>query len=203
MRNFLVLGITGGLACGKSEVGTVLEQMGFVVCDADRVAHQLMGKGMPIYRRVVAHFGSEILAEDGEISRPLLGKLVFANPAEREVLNALVHPAVGDELRWWMAERRAEKQDAAVLLPLLFESGMESLDWDAIGCVSCSEELVLSRLEKRGFNRDAARVRIEAQLSVEEKARRSNFIILNNGTIAELKQVVQDVVKKIRTKKEL
>jgi dephospho-CoA kinase len=203
MRNFLLLGITGGLACGKSEVGTVLEQMGFVVCDADRVAHQLMGKGMPIYQQVVAHFGSVILAENGEISRAVLGKLVFENSAEREVLNALVHPAVSDELRRWMAKQRAEKQDAAVLLPLLFESGMETLDWDAIGCVSSSEELVFERLEKRGFNRDTARIRIEAQLPLAEKMRRSDFIILNNGTIAELKQVVQDVVKKTGTKKGL
>lgn len=195
VRNSLVVGITGGIACGKSEVGRILESMGFAVCDADRVAHDLMEKGTPVYRQVVDFFGSDVLSDDSEISRPALGKEVFGNPAKREALNALVHPAVRARLEEWIAQERRSHRDAAVLVPLLFESGMESLEWDAIVCVSSSEQQVLQRLEKRGLNSEEARVRIDSQMPLEEKERRSNQVIPNTGSLRELEQAVRETAK--------
>ncbi len=128
--NVVAVGVTGGIACGKSEVGRILDNMGFAVCDADRIAHDLMEKGTPVFSQVVDHFGTSILAENGEISRPILGKIVFENPAQREVLNGLVHPAVRESLAGWIDQMRSEGQRSAVLVPLLFESGMQDLDWD-------------------------------------------------------------------------
>ena len=146
-RKVVVLGVTGGIACGKSEVGRILNEMGYAVCDADRVAHELMKKGTPVFDQVVDRFGTQILADDGEIFRPILGELVFKDPAEREALNGLVHPAVRESLDQWISGKRGAWENAAVLIPLLFESGMQDLEWDAVLCVSSHETDVFQRLE--------------------------------------------------------
>ena len=202
MHKSFVFGITGGIACGKSEVGKILEKMGFAVCDADRVAHRLMGKGTPVYQQVVDHFGMHILLGNGEISRPILGSIVFGNPAERKALDGLVHPAVEKELQSWMAEKRSANRDAAVLLPLLFESGMESLGWDGIVCVSSSAEKVLQRLEKRGLKRGEAEQRVASQMPLEEKERRADWVVPNVGTLEDLEQSVQEIVNRIKAGKD-
>lgn len=194
-RSPLIIGITGGIACGKSEAGRILEKMGFDVCDADGVAHELMKKGTPVFQQVVDHFGSEILAGNGEISRPALGKIVFETPAQRERLNRLVHPAVGKVLAGWIAERRRDSKHAAVLIPLLFESGMDALDWDGIVCISCGDELVLRRLEKRGLNRTEAEGRMRAQMPLKEKERRADCTVQNRGTLKEFEQALRGAVE--------
>ena len=174
--------------------------MGFEVCDADRVAHGLMEKGTPVYRQVVARFGERILLADGEISRSILGKTVFENPEERDALNALVHPAVRGKLAGWIAEKRNMGKDAAVQVPLLFESGMETLDRDAILCVSSSEELVFQRLEKRGLTRSEAALRIASQMPQEEKEQRSDQVVPNLGTLGELEESIRDAVTRVKAK---
>jgi dephospho-CoA kinase len=200
-RTSLVLGITGGLACGKSEVGLVLQKDGFMLCDADLVAHELIKKGNPVYKKVVDHFGLKILAGDGEISRPILGKTVFENPAERETLNQIVHPAVAEYIETWIADARTKNLSAAVLIPLLFESGMDQLDWDAVLCVSSSEDLVFDRLEKRGQNRKEAALRVASQMPLKQKKEQSDYVIPNKGTLAELEQFTRATVQRIMAKR--
>jgi len=202
-RNPLVVGVTGGIACGKSEAGRVLESMDFAVCDADHMAHDLMKKGTPVFRQVVDFFGTDILLADGEVSRAALGKEVFGNPAKREALNRLVHPSVRASLEEWIAQARRSNRNAAVLVPLLFESRMESLGWDAIVCVSSSEEQVLERLGKRGLNHDEARLRIGSQMPLEEKERKSNQVIQNTGSLKEFEQSVRETVNIIMAERVL
>jgi dephospho-CoA kinase len=194
----IVLGITGGIACGKSEVGRILETMNFAVCDSDRVAHDLMKKGTPVYRQVVAHFGERILTNHGEISRPALGTIVFNNAAEREILNKLAHPAVREYLTEWIVTHQESGTDAAVQIPLLFESGMDNLGWDAVLCISSDERSVLKRLCDRGFNASDARERISAQMPLEEKETRADFVVPNSGTLDELDQATRKIVAVIR-----
>ena len=110
----IILGITGGIACGKTEIGRILSSEGFKVLDSDFLAHELMGKGRPVYTAVVQQFGDAILAEDGEIDRAKLGKMVFADPAAREELNRLVHPAVIAAAKEWIEECRKAQEDAAL-----------------------------------------------------------------------------------------
>ena len=196
-RKSIVIGLTGGIACGKSEVGRILGGLGFAVCDADHVAHDLMKKGTPVYQQVVDRFGSRILAEDGEISRPILGNIVFENPEQREFLNGLVHPAVRDALVKWIGRMRAAGQSSVVLLPLLFESGMQDLDWDAVLCVSSSEELVFQRLEKRGLNREEAEKRVRSQMPLAEKEMRADDVVPNHGTLDELELATRATVQAI------
>lgn len=196
-RNALVIAITGGIACGKSEVGRIVGTMGFLLCDADRVAHGKMVRGTPVYRKIVQYFGDEILDDEGEISRPALGKIVFANPQERMALNRMVHPVVREALETWIAQRRQNGENAAVQIPLLFESGMEVLDWDAIICVSSRRDDIFERLQKRGMTLLEASSRVESQMPVEEKERRSDYVIKNLGTLQELERVTRETVNSL------
>jgi len=198
--NAIVVGVTGGIACGKSEVGRILEGMGYRICDADHVAHALMTKGSAVFDDVLAFFGDRILSGDGEISRSALGAIVFEDPEKRARLNELVHPAVRRFLDQWISERRAHGENGAVQIPLLFESGMNDLDFDGIICVSASDALVLERLKKRGIDKDAATLRIRARMPLGEKERLSDFVVRNSGSLQELEEATRQAVKGCRLK---
>lgn len=196
----VILGITGGIACGKTETGRILSAEGFKVLDSDFLAHELMAKGRSVYAAVVKYFGDEILAEDGEIDRARLGKIVFADPQAREALNRLVHPAVIKAAKEWIEECREAQEDAAVLVPLLFEAGWTE-GWDAVICVTAPEEQIFQRLEKRGMSNEEARNRIAAQMPQPEKAARADFIIENGGTPDALRSRIAGLVEEIRCEK--
>ena len=191
----IILAVTGGIACGKTEAGRILAQEGFEVLDTDELAHEVVKAGTPVYERVVEQFGTSILSADSEIDREKLGHLVFADPAARETLNGLVHPAVIQAAEQW---KREQPGDAAILVPLLFEAGWTE-GWDAILCVSADEQNVFQRLEKRGLNEDEARKRIAAQMPLTEKEEKSDFIIKNNETLNALREKTLQVVKCIRS----
>jgi dephospho-CoA kinase len=196
-RNVYVLGVTGGIGCGKSEVGRILEEMGFAVCDADVAAHDLMKKGSPVFQQVIEHFGPAILGGDGEIDRLCLGRAVFGHPGKLTMLNRLVHPAVRVFVREWIAEQRKGAADGAVLIPLLFESEMDTLDWDAVLCVSSRHQDAVQRLEQRGLSREEAELRIKSQMPLPEKEKRADFVVPNNGTLEDLERMTRDTVKAI------
>jgi len=192
----ILLGLTGGIACGKSETGRILSQEGFAVLDTDLLAHEVMQKGMPVFERVVEQFGKTILSADGEVDRAKLGNLVFADSAARETLNGLVHPVVISAAEQWAKEQQG---DAAVLVPLLFEVSWTD-GWDAIVCVSADEDRVFQRLEKRGLNRKEARERIAAQMPLAEKEASAHFIIRNNETLNALRDETLRVIECIRSR---
>jgi dephospho-CoA kinase len=154
-----------------------------------------MKEGTAVFKEIVEHFGTRVLGEDGEISRPLLGEIIFKQPAERENLNRLVHPAVRTALQQWISARRRMNEDAAVLVPLLFESGMQDMDWDAVVCVSSSKEDVFRRLEQRGLTRDEAEQRVRSQMPAEEKEKLADRVVLNSGTLGELEMAVRKSVE--------
>ncbi|MFA7257184.1 MAG: dephospho-CoA kinase [Kiritimatiellales bacterium] len=198
----IILGITGGIACGKTETGRILSAEGFKVLDCDFLAHELMGKGRAVYAKVVEHFGSAILADDGEIDRSALGKRVFDDPQAREALNRLVHPAVIEAAKDWIKECREAQEDAAVLVPLLFETGWTE-GWDAVICVTAPEEQVFQWLGKRGLSRDDARKRIAAQMPLTEKEARAGFVIQNDGTLETLCSRIRDLIAAIRVEQRI
>ena len=192
----IILAVTGGIACGKTEAGCRFAEEGFAVLDTDLLAHELMKKGMPVFERVIDHFGNTILSANGEIDRTQLGNLVFADPEAREILNGLVHPAVIRAAEQWKAEQYS---DAVILVPLLFEANWTQ-GWDAIVCVSADEEQVFQRLEKRGLNEDEARKRIAAQMPLAEKEAKADFIIRNNETLDALHEETVKVIECIRSR---
>ena len=194
-----LIGITGGIACGKSEVGRIWSDAGVVVRDADAMAHEAIAPGGPAHDEVVARFGRDILREDGEVNRAALGERVFAHPAEREALNAIVHPHVRKAWRRWAREMREENRVAAIIIPLLFEVGAES-DVDTVLCVAASEDRVLERMARRGLTEDQARRRLAAQWPLAEKMRRADYNIENNDTKDVLKQRALHIVQTILNK---
>jgi dephospho-CoA kinase len=192
----IILGITGGIACGKTETGRILAEAGFDVLDTDSLAHDVMKAGTSTFEQVVKQFGKSILNPDGEMDRTQLGRLVFADSSAREALNRLVHPAVIKAAEQWKAER---KRESAILVPLLFEAGWTE-GWDAIVCVSADEDVVFQRLEKRGLNIEEARQRIAAQMPLAEKETKSDFIIRNNKTLDALRKETLNVLERIRSR---
>jgi dephospho-CoA kinase len=181
------VGLTGGIACGKSEVGKILKSLGVPVLDTDVVAHELMEPGTPIYRNVVGHFGSKVLTAENRIDRKALGALVFADREARSRLNQVVHPAVGAQWRAWREERRRNGESAVVMIPLLFEVGATD-GWSVTVCVAAPESLVIQRLRSRGWNEDEARQRIASQMPLDDKRRRADVVIENDGTLETLRE---------------
>ncbi len=192
----IILAITGGIACGKSEAGRLLSEEGFAVLDTDLLAHEIMRAGAPVFEQVVEEFGKTILSTEGEIDRTQLGNLVFSDSAARETLNGLVHPAVIQAAEQW---KREQPGDAAILVPLLFEAGWTE-GWDAIVCVSAEEENIFQRLEKRGLSEDEAQQRIAAQMPLAEKEAQADFIIRNNETLNALRDETLKVIECIRSR---
>ena len=193
----IILGLTGGIACGKSEAGRVFSAAGFSVLDTDTLAHGLMEAGTPVFRQIVERFGALVVGANGEIDRVALGRIVFDDPSARETLNRLVHPAVIRAVEQWKAEQAG---DAVVMIPLLFE--VEWTDgWDAVVCVSADEETVFQRLEKRGLSKDEAGKRIAAQMPLAEKEAKADFSIENNGSLEALRNQVQNLMERIRNER--
>ena len=196
MKEGLSIGLTGGIACGKSEVGRILEREGAQVRDADLLAHEMIRRGRPLFESVVKQFGLEIIGADGEIDRRILGRMVFADAAKRKVLEAMIHPAVIRELREWVIGETAQGRNAVAIVPLLFEVGWMDL-WDVVVCVAAPENLVVERLKRRGLSEFDARARMAAQMPLEEKIRKARYVIRNDETLDHLKENTQKVWQEI------
>ena len=195
-----VIGLTGGIAAGKSTVSARLGALGAHIVDADRVGHRILERGGEAYAPVVAKFGAEILDEAEEIVRPRLGRLVFADPARLAELNRLTHPPMAEWMRREIAEVRARPSpppfivlDAAVL----FEAGWDEL-CDEVWTVSTTPERALERLVARNLlTPEAARARIDAQLGNDEREARADRVIRNDGTLDALAAAVDALAAKM------
>lgn len=192
----IILALTGGIACGKSEAGRILSEEGFAVLDTDALAHGAMKSGSAVFKDVVGRFGEKVVGTDGELDRAVLGKIVFDDPAAREDLNRMVHPAVMAAAELWKTEQAG---DAAVMVPLLFEIGWTD-GWDAVVCVSADEQTVFQRLEKRGLDKNGARKRMAAQMPLNEKEKKSDFILKNNETLDTLRDETLKVLEAVRSR---
>ncbi len=185
----MALGLTGGLATGKSTAAEILASLGAEIIDADRIAHQVLEPEGEAYSDVVAHFGRSILTEDGRVDRKKLGRIIFSSPVKRQQLEKLTHPHILEKI-----ERRLEedRDSSRIVLeaPLLFETGLEKLVQE-IWVISARLENQIARLKRRdGLDREEALRRINAQLSLKEKRKRADLVIENNGSKAELKEKV-------------
>ena len=184
--------MTGGIACGKSTVADFWRQWGAEVLDADHVAHALIAPGGECAEAVAREFGVRVRAVQGGIDRTALGAVVFADPAARERLNRLLHPAVIRRMRAWADGIRRAGQRGVAVVPLLFEAGMEK-EWDAVVCVAADEKTMLERLAARGLSPAEAKARIASQWPVREKRTRADRVIENNGSLAELENACRAV----------
>ncbi|MEW4219297.1 dephospho-CoA kinase [Rossellomorea marisflavi] len=186
-----IIGLTGGIASGKSTVSAFLQYKGYTIIDADLAARMVVEVGQPAYLAIVEAFGKGILQENGQIDRAGLGAIIFNDQSKRNLLNGIVHPAV----RSMMLSHKDEaiengKQTVIMDIPLLFES---DLTWmvDRTIVVTVEEDVQLSRLMKRNeLTEEEAASRISSQLPLREKAEKADAVIDNNGSVEDtLKQV--------------
>jgi len=185
-----VIGLTGNIGTGKSTVGRMLAELGARVIDADQVAHEAMRPGGPAFQAVVDAFGPGILGADGSIDRVRLGDIVFRDAAALKRLEALVHPAVIAEVEARIA--RAEEPVVVVEAIKLIEAGMHRR-YDALWVVTAPRELQIARLmRERGLTEEEAALRVDAQPPQEEKAARADVVIVNDGSLGELWQRVEE-----------
>ena len=194
----LRIGLTGGIASGKSTVCGMLRERGCRIIDADQVAHQLILKGQPCYEPVVRGFGPEVLDAEGEIDRKRLGGLVFENRHLLETLNSIVHPCV---IRQILAELDImEKQDShstvVVDASLMIESGFYK-HFRRLVVVTCTMAQQMNRLMSRnGLSEEAARQRISVQMPLEQKIRYADYVVDNSGSLDETRTQVDALIKK-------
>ncbi|MEI6085898.1 MAG: dephospho-CoA kinase [Verrucomicrobiota bacterium] len=183
------IGLTGGIAAGKSSVAELWRAHGATIIDSDELAHATLEPGTATYRQIVAEFGPEILNANGTINRRALGEIVFNDADRRQALNAIVHPVVRQQ--WTKA-----KADV-VMIPLLFEVGAET-EFDVVVVVGCSEQSQLTRLAAKGLTETQARARIQSQLPVAEKMDRGDFVIWNDGSRSVLDRQAEIIWRRIR-----
>lgn len=196
----LNVGLTGGIASGKSTVAQMLVELGAIHIDFDVLAHQVELPGQPAWQELVAAFGREILNEDETINRAVLGELVFRDAARREHLNAIVHPAVFTAWRRQLGEIEKNEPHAVVLadVPLLFEVGAEGM-MDLVLLVYIPPSEQIRRLMARnGYRRPEAEARLASQMPIDAKLARADIVIDNRGTMAETRERVAAVWEELR-----
>jgi dephospho-CoA kinase len=197
----LRLGLTGGIASGKTAVAAMLREMGFAVLDADSLAHQLIEPGQPAYDEVAREFGPSILDSDRRVNRAKLAAVVFADPAKLARLNAILHPRVEAAAHRQFDEwsRNGSPDAAFIEAALLVEAGYHKR-LDGLVVTWCRPEQQIERLRARGFSEQDARRRIAAQLPVEEKLRHATEKIDCSGSLEDTRHQVQALAAKLRNK---
>ncbi|MGN7944055.1 dephospho-CoA kinase [Bacillus sp. 22446] len=191
----LVIGLTGGIASGKSTVSQMIKEKGIRVVDADIIAKEAVSKGSAALHQIVQTFGEEVLLSNGELNRQQLGAIIFSDEEKRKKLNAIVHPEVRKEMLEQRDEGVSNNETFVVLdIPLLFESKLEGLV-DRIIVVYTTPELQLSRLMNRNdLSEEEALNRIHSQQPLEEKCQKADRVIENTKDLAFIRKQLENIL---------
>jgi len=198
----LNIGLTGGIACGKSTVARMFVQNGAHLIDFDRLAHELQEPEKPAWQKVVDCFGKEILRPDGKIDRVKLGNIVFADKKKLNRLNKIVHPLVYQEWHTRLEKISKKEKHAIVLsdIPLLFEGNMQHLFDLTMLVLIAPEEQIRRLMARSGVNKDEAEKRLNSQMPISEKNSLADIVIDNSGSTSETEkrvgQVWQELLKR-------
>lgn len=199
-RPVRLIGLTGGIATGKSTAARFFEEAGVPVVDADRLARRVVEPGRPALEDIRRAFGDAILGPDGRLDRAALGALVFRDPAARARLEAIVHPRVAAEAEREVRRLLAETPGGIVVydVPLLYETGAEGR-FDLVAVVYVPRAEQLRRLCRRDrLSPQAAGLRLASQLDIEEKARRADAVLDNQGSRDGLRAQVRQLIRRVR-----
>ncbi|MBM3240986.1 dephospho-CoA kinase [Candidatus Poribacteria bacterium] len=196
----LIVGLTGGIACGKTTVAELLAQHGADVIGLDEIGHQLLKKGNPVFDQIVKTFGEEILDEFGDISREKLGRIVFHDSERRLRLNQITHPAIIEQSLAEAKRLAALGIERVVIIdsPLLIEAGMQDI-MDIVVVVVSDEKTQLDRVIRRSIEQkkplsvEEAQARLHSQMPLSEKVKYADFVVENNGGLDELKMKVAEL----------
>jgi dephospho-CoA kinase len=194
------IALTGGIATGKSHVRAEFERLGVPTIDADVLARKAVESGSPGLSAVVSRFGRAVLDPDGALDRRKLAEVVFADAGARRDLERIVHPVVQRAIDDWFASLDPARHPFAIAdIPLLYETGRDG-GFDAVIVTACDPATQLRRVMQRdGASEDDARRRIAAQLPIEEKIRRANYVIRTDGAVSDTNQQVGDVYQRLAT----
>jgi len=190
-----IIGITGGIASGKSNVSNICKELGYKVIDSDTISRDLSKKGGPLYKAIIERFGTDFLTDDEELDRKKLARLVFNNTAMKSVMDKISHPIIVDEIK----NQIREINDGLIFIdiPLLFEAKLEYL-CDKIICVFLRKKLQVERLMARdGIDEDYALAKIHSQMDLYMKKELSDFVIDSSGDFLETKKQVINVINEI------
>lgn len=196
----LIVGLTGGVASGKTAISQVLKAEGAYIIDADQIARELVQPQKPAWSELIGAFGKEILQEDGSIHRKKLADKVFVDPKKRKLLNQILHPRIKEEMDRRTKEIGQKDPQAIVVIdaPLIIELGNQR-DMDKLIVVASTQTQQIKRLKERdGVSPEAALRIISSQMPVEEKVKLADYVIRNEGSIEEAKKRAKEVFKELR-----
>lgn len=189
----LTIGLTGGIAAGKSEALAAFSRLGAATLSSDAVVHELLDSE-PLLGRLAARWGPEVIV-DGTVDRGRVGEIVFADPDQLTWLEQQIHPLVGERIGGWLVDLPAETEIAAIEVPLLFESGMEKV-FDTTVAIVADDEVRRERAAARGHA--LVDEREARQLGQEEKAARAQHAVENNGTVEDLERALSALLAKLQ-----
>lgn len=192
------LGLTGGIATGKSTADEYFKKKNIPIIDTDKIAHELMAPGQASYRAILKHFGKEILAENQEINRKKLGAIVFNDKNQLKCLNELTHPLILNNMEEKITQYQRQNISLVILdIPLLFEDNLVHY-CDATVLITAPPQLELSRLMARNnLNEVDAQKRIASQMPLTEKEKLADYVIDNSGTVKDLESKLSSLLKEI------
>jgi dephospho-CoA kinase len=196
----LILGVTGGIASGKTTVARMLQDLGAPLIDFDHLSRVVVEPGKPAWKQVVEYFGREILLPDQTINRKMLGAIVFSDPPKRKRLEDLLHPKIYEEYRRQIQTLILQHPNGIIqaVVPLLIEANLQSW-FHKVLLVYVPEEIQVQRLVARDqINREKALQIIRCQLPMEEKRGRADYIVDNSGTPEETRRQVQEIWEKLK-----
>lgn len=195
----LRVGLTGGIASGKTAVAALLLARGYEVLDADSLGHEMMRPGQAAYDDIVREFGRDVLAADMSVDRAKLGAIVFADAEKRAALNRILHPRILDAVQGWFAalDRSGRPAFAFVEAALLVEAGYRGILDRLVVCWSKPEQQ-MERLVARGLSAEQARLRVAAQMPVEEKRRAADHLIDCSDSLAETERQVEMLLEALK-----
>lgn len=194
MKSFIVFGLTGCIGSGKSTAASFMSQMGYAIVDADDLAREVVQPGTDGLNELVSTFGETILKSGGELDRGSLGKIIFNNPSKRKEAEKILHPKIRTS---WLSRlnelKKSRKNKAAVyVVPLLFESGADYKEIDAIIAINSSPETSIKRVMARSnLSREEIVARLSSQLTNEAKCSRSDFVLDNSGSTSDLERLIK------------
>ena len=190
-----LIGLTGNIACGKSTAAEIFKELGATVIDADKIARDIVDKGKPALKKLIDHFGTGILNEDGSLNREIMGEKVFKDKTNRQKLNEITHPEIFKEIINLIENYRSEGKKIVIIeAALIIEREKLKKMIDKLIVVSTSKDIQIRRLEKRnGYTKQQAVMRINSQIPNEEKIKHADFVIKNDSDIENVRKQTQTI----------
>ena len=198
----LNVGLTGGIACGKSTVAQVFVMLGAYLIDFDKLAHEVQEPGKPAWKEIVRYFGKDILNQDETIDRNRLAQIVFTDKKELEALNNIVHPLVFNLWQERLDKIKIKEEHAIILsdIPLLFEGKMQDLFDLTILVLISPEEQICRLMARNNLSRNEAQIRLQSQMPIADKIGLANIVIDNQDNVSQTKEKVAEIWRQLKSR---